>query len=48
MGIYELSGGCSQMLRGGGGNYPLVVMLTIHMLFLLFIHITGTSWGEAL
>ena len=29
MGIYELSGGPSQMLRGGGGNYPLVVMLTI-------------------
>ena len=41
MGIYELSGGPSQMLRGGG------LPFSSHAdNFLLFIHIT--SWGEAL
>lgn len=42
MGIYELSGGPSQMLRGGG-ELPFSSHADN---FLLFIHIT--SWGEAL
>ena len=45
MGIYELSGGPSQMLRGGeeGGKITLRSQTDN---YLLFIQIT--SWGEAL
>lgn len=41
MGIYELSGGPSQMLRGGG-----ITLRSQTDNYLLFIQIT--SWGEAL